>query len=120
MLLIIPGLMLLTRWYLAAPACVVERLGPRDSMRRSAQLTEGHRWKVFGGIVLLVIGSTIASQTITASFTVMGGAMLGLVGTLISGAISGAVTAIFVVVAYYELRVAKEGIDIDEIAAVFD
>jgi hypothetical protein len=89
-------------------------------MRRSAQLTEGHRWKVFGAIVLLYFGAGIAAQVVTASLTVIGGAMLGLVATLICGAVSAAFMAIVVVVTYYELRVAKEGVDIDQIAAVFD
>jgi hypothetical protein len=46
LLLIFPGLMLLTMWFVAAPACVVERLGPFRSMGRSAELTKGHRWKI--------------------------------------------------------------------------
>jgi hypothetical protein len=120
MLLIIPGLILMTRWYIAVPACVVERLGVRASMKRSADLTKGHRWKVFGAMVLMYLGAGMASQVVTTSFTAMGGQMFGLVGTLIIQSITGAFAAIFVVVTYYELRVAKEGVDIDQIASVFD
>ena len=120
MLLIIPGLILMVRWYIAAPACVVERIGPRASMKRSAELTKGHRWKVFGAIILLYMGAGIATQVVTTSFTTMGGPMLGLAGSLIAQSITGAFVAIFVVVTYYELRVAKEGVDIDQIASVFD
>jgi hypothetical protein len=47
-LLIVPGLILLAMWYVSTPACVVEQLGPFDSMARSSQLTKGHRWKIFG------------------------------------------------------------------------
>ena len=120
MLLIIPGLILMTRWYIAAPACVVERVGPLASMRRSAELTKGHRWKVFGAMILMYLGTGTASQVLTTSFTTMGGPMLGMVGSLIAQSVTGAFVAIFVVVTYYELRVAKEGIDIDQIASVFD
>src|SRR6202020_2425597 len=35
MLLIFPGLMLFTMWFVATPACVVGRLGPFRSMGRS-------------------------------------------------------------------------------------
>lgn len=120
LLFVIPGLILLTRWYIAVPACVVERVGVRASMKRSAQLTKGHRWKVFGAMILLWIAASIANQVVTTSFAVMGGQMFGLVGTLIIQSITGAFSAIFVVVTYYELRVAKEGVDIDQIASVFD
>src|SRR6266852_3996446 len=44
LLLFIPGLILLTMWFVATPVCVVEQLGPFRSMGRSSQLTKGHRW----------------------------------------------------------------------------
>jgi len=51
-----PGLIVFTMWFVATPACVVERLGPFRSMGRSRQLTKGHRWKIFGTIVLIFVG----------------------------------------------------------------
>jgi hypothetical protein len=120
MLLLVPGLMLLTRWFVAVPVCMVERVGPVDSLRRSSQLTAGHRWKVFGTILLLYIGAGIVSQIITVTMAAIGGSMLALLGSLIWNTIWGAFFATFVVVTYYELRSAKEGIDIEQIAAVFD
>ncbi len=48
------------------------------------------------------------------------GAPLALVGSLIWNGIWGAFYAIAVVVTYHDLRVAKEGIDIEQIASVFD
>src|SRR5262249_35243801 len=56
-LLIIPGLILYTMWFVALPACVVERLGPWSSLRRSRELTKGHSWKLFGLALLLIIGA---------------------------------------------------------------
>jgi hypothetical protein len=52
-LLVIPGLILFTRWSLAVPAVVLEGRSPRDAMRRSSELVKGHGWKVFAifGIV---------------------------------------------------------------------
>jgi hypothetical protein len=46
-LLIIPGLWLLTRWSLFAPAVVRERLGPLAALRRSNELVQGHFELVF-------------------------------------------------------------------------
>jgi hypothetical protein len=39
---------------------------------------------------------------------------------VVPNAIVGSLTAVFSGVAYYQLRVAKEGIDIEQLAAVFD
>src|SRR5262247_418116 len=54
-LLMIPGLILYAMWFVAVPACVVERLGPWTSLRRSRDLTKGHRWKLCGLTLLLII-----------------------------------------------------------------
>src|SRR5215211_7442792 len=46
-LLVIPGLWLLARWSLIAPAIVRERLGPVAALRRSNELLRGHFELVF-------------------------------------------------------------------------
>ncbi len=50
----------------------------------------------------------------------MGGTFLAGIGSLIWNGIWGAFYAIAAVVSYHDLRVAKEGINIEQIAAVFD
>jgi hypothetical protein len=117
--LIFPGLMLMTMWYVATPACVVERLGPWNSMMRSAALTKGHRWKVFGLVIVLSIIGLIGSGMVEA-MAVGVGTTIGMVLKLIWSAFYGAYSAIVVVVIYHDLRVAREGVDTDQIAAVFE
>jgi hypothetical protein len=46
-LLVVPGLILFTRWSLAVPAVMLEGRSPRDAMRRSTELVKGHGWQVF-------------------------------------------------------------------------
>jgi hypothetical protein len=120
LLFIIPGLIVFTMWFVATPACVVEQLGPFRSMGRSSQLTKGHRWKIFGVMILLFIAAGIVTQLIDVILAAVGGSMLALIGDLIWNGVWGAFYAIFVVVTYHDLRVAKEGIDIEQIASVFD
>ncbi|HWP26335.1 MAG TPA: hypothetical protein VNL39_08340 [Xanthobacteraceae bacterium] len=120
MLFIIPGLILLTMWFVGVPACMVEQLGPWQSLKRSSQLTKGHRWKLFGAILLVYLAAAIISQVITLVFTAVAGFFIGLVATLAWNTVWGAFFATFVVVTYYELRSAKEGVDVEQIAAVFD
>jgi hypothetical protein len=120
MLLIVPGLILLTMWFVATPACVVEQLGPIKSMRRSSQLTKGHRWKVFGLILLVAVLGSVVVGVINLGFELMAGPILALISGLVLNGIWGAFYAIAVVVTYHDLRAAKEGTSTEQIAAVFD
>jgi hypothetical protein len=118
-LLIIPGLILLSMWLVGVPACVVERRGPWESLRRSRELTKGHRWKVLALALLLPIVSLGASP-IESMLTAAAGPIAGLVGQLIWTGIWAAFSAVALTITYYDLRVIKEGVDIEQIAGVFD
>jgi MFS family permease len=120
MLLLVPGFILMTMWFVATPACVVEQLGPFASMGRSRALTKGHRWKIFGMMLLVLFAGGIVSAVVGAILGLTGSTVVVTLGTLIWNGVWGAFYAIFVVVTYHDLRVAKEGIDIHQIAAVFD
>ncbi len=61
-LLVVPGLILFTRWSLAVPAVMLEDRPPRDAMRRSAELVKGHGWQVFTVFV------TVTAAAFGASF----------------------------------------------------
>jgi hypothetical protein len=118
--LFFPGLMVITMLFVAMPVCVVERLGPIKSMGRSARLTKGHRWKVFGIWLAMTIVTVIAQSILVGVARAIGGTVLALVASLLWGAVYGAFYAILVVVTYHDLRVAKEGVNTDQIASVFD
>jgi uncharacterized membrane protein len=131
LLLIVPGIMLALRWSVAVPACVVENQGPLTAMRRSAELTRGHRWKIFGMFLLvlvivlvvsLIVGLIIGVATgFVAVATGSAGVLVASkVGSWIGQAIYTAYGNIVLVMLYHDLRVAKEGVDTDQIAAVFD
>ena len=57
---------------------------------------------------------------IPKAFTAFGGPAVGLILELVWDALTGAFNAVMVVVTYHDLRVAKEGVDTDQIASVFD
>ncbi len=118
-LLVFPGIMLFVMWYVAVPVCVVERAGPITSMGRSRQLTKGYRWKVFGMLLLVGLFQMVGAGVI-AGMSYTAGTAVGLIVNLIWTAIVSAFSAVLAVVAYHDLRVAKEGVDTDQIAAVFE
>jgi hypothetical protein len=118
-LLIIPGLILYTMWFVGLPACVIERLGPWTSLRRSRELTKGHRWKLFG-LALLLIVTSLGGSLIQFGLIGVASPVFGLVGRLIWKGIWGAVATVVIAVTYHDLRIAKEGGDIEQIGVVFD
>jgi len=118
-LLIVPGIILMLMWYVALPACVVERIGPVESLGRSAALTKGHRWKILGLILLVAIVGGVIGGVIGAVAVISGHIGLAIVQYLVQVFVS-LYSAILVIVLYRDLRVAKEGIDTEQIAAVFD
>jgi hypothetical protein len=107
-------------WFVAVAACVVERRGPFAAMKRSNQLTKGHRWRIFGLLLLLVLVSMLASVLIGLILRPLGSTILIFIVNLVWSASWGAYYAVSVAVSYHDLRVAKEGIDIEQIASVFD
>jgi hypothetical protein len=117
--LLILFLIFFTRWFVALPACVVERLGLGTSLLRSRDLTKGHRWKIFG-LVLLLLLLSLVSPLLTLALPAVGGETLAIVGSLIWTAIEGAISSVIIAVTYHDLRAAKEGIDLEQIAAVFN
>src|SRR3954452_581231 len=54
-LLIIPGLILLTIWAVAAPVMVIEHPGVFAALGRSRDLVRGYGWPVFGTIVIAAL-----------------------------------------------------------------
>jgi hypothetical protein len=54
-LLIVPGLVLLTWWIVIVPVLVLEDRGVLEAFGRSRELVRGHAWDVFGTIVLTIL-----------------------------------------------------------------
>jgi hypothetical protein len=120
-LLLVPGVIVVTMLFVAAPVCVVERLGPFSSMERSAQLTKGHRWKIFGLLLLALVPTAIVGVMFdTLDEMADAGGVLASVGQVMADAIWGAVYAVVVIATYHELRAVKEGVDTAQLAAVFE
>ena len=120
LLLIVPGLIAYTVYSLTLPACVVEKLGPVESMSRSAELTRGYRWPIFGalfavGVVELIAGAVIGATTRHADTALLYSGLLFVASTLFR-----AYESVLIAIIYHDLRVVKDGIDLEDIAGVFD
>ena len=127
-LLFVPGLILATMWAVAIPVAVVEERGVTASLSRSQELTSGRRWRVFGAYLvaglITVLGGAIVGGCVIA---VIAGIQLNRVpcpqiglARIFVGAEPRLSPPRAVATLYYYLRREKEGVEIHEIAAVFD
>jgi hypothetical protein len=87
-LIIVPGLILLTFWSVGAPAIVVEGAGPIDAFGRSWNLVRGEAWPVFGVLLLVFLIVVVVGAVLSA----IGGA-IGVAGFIVGAIIAAAVTA---------------------------
>ncbi len=123
---VIPGVFLLVAWIVAIPALMTEDLRGRHALGRSYRLVQGRWWPTLG---LSVIGLLIAAfiegviQTIF-SLTLLSDAgdsvlfllTIGAIATTLGALVSTPLVAAFRTVLYFDLRVRKEGFDLELLA----
>jgi len=103
-LLIIPGLVLLTWWCLIVPVIVLEGKRVGESFSRSRELVRGHGWTVFGIIILAVLASAIASGLIQGIFSFLRPFLRYWIGGAIANAIVDPFLAVALTLMYFHLR----------------
>jgi hypothetical protein len=102
-LLIVPGLILLTIWAVAAPVVVLEHPGATAALGRSRELVRGNGWQVFGvifvlGILVLIVALLLELAAASA------GTGLGIVVEVIVGVLTAPLSALAAAVLYFELQ----------------
>ena len=102
-LVIVPGLILITIWSVAAPVVVLEHPGVFASLRRSRELVRGNGWQVFGVILLLYIVVGVVSFIIEG-IAESAGSGVGIVVRVIVGVLTAPLAALAASVLYFELR----------------
>lgn len=126
-LLIVPGVMLMVMWSVAVQSVVAEDVGVFDAFARSRELTKGHRWKVFGLMLLLMVLAILASMVVTVILGVFLSVgdisplspMLLIPQTIVSSVIM-AVWGCALASLFISLREAQEGPQVDALAQVFE
>lgn len=120
-------LVLYLMWWLFPVTLMIERNSLFSAMARSSQLNRGQRWRVFGlfvvtglAIVLLVWGmATVLHVPIALVPTVPMLTVSGMAVSLMYGVFT-TFYAVLATVAYYHLRLEKDGPFPDDAVAVFD
>jgi hypothetical protein len=130
-LLVIPGLIVICGLALTVPALVVESAPPMDALGRSWTLTRGYRLRMFGLFLLIFLLILVPYIAVMGAFGVAS-AMLASTGAkgvsttiLLAGTVVAAIVQLLLsplyqaalVIAYYDLRVRKEGFDLEVLAS---
>lgn len=125
-LCLVPGVYLYVSWITAPVTIMVEDEGATGALGRSRDLVSGRWGSVFGVLVVLFILqfiiSAILGAIIGAGSIIQGGALTA--GQLAASQVASTVTSILVqpflavviTVVYFDLRVRKEGFDLDQLA----
>ncbi|NEX91597.1 hypothetical protein [Caulobacter sp. 17J65-9] len=127
LLLIVPGIMLSVAWAVAAPVLVVEQRGVTETFGRSADLTRGNRWAIFGlGVAYLVVTWLVGAMLggVAGVIGMIGGPTGQVLGSALGQGVASVFTSLVgtagIAAIYYELRSAKEGVGVEALASVFD
>jgi hypothetical protein len=118
-------------WAVAAPALLLENLGVFASLRRSYGLVRGNFWRVVGIGVLTAVIAYIIRQVFSIPFAVIGlgvtsfnqnsqelsglvtQVLIADIGTVLAGAVLFPFTAGVTALLYLDLRMRREGLDVD-------
>ena len=103
LLLIVPGLILLTWWALIPPSIVLENRGVFESFGRSRELVRGHGWNVFGVLIITYLLSAVISGVIRAIFTPLPDYVGTYIGDVIGGSIVAPFSALAITLMYFRL-----------------
>lgn len=128
--LVIPGIYLAIRWVVASVTVILEDRGPTSALGRSAELVRGRWWPVFGVMLLgliiqFVIGAIVGAILGAVIFASDDPNSAGLLAVsaiidLLIGIFLQPFLAVLVTVIYFDLRVRKEGFDLDRLADQLD
>nr|MBA3747921.1 hypothetical protein [Solirubrobacterales bacterium] len=124
-LFILPGIWLYIAWAFAMPVLLAEGIRGRKALGRSFGLVKDRWWRTFGVIALGFLLSSITSSIVQAAFLIgiifdSGNDLLVLVLSAFSGIAGLMITTPFqsalLAVVYFDLRVRKEGFDLELLA----
>ena len=107
-LLIVPGLVLLTWWVLIIPVIVLEGRSAGESFGRSRELVRGYGWNVFGVIVLTLLLLIAFRIVLDLVLFPLSNEIQGFVTELIVGTVATPFAVVAWTLLYYRLKGAKE------------
>jgi hypothetical protein len=107
LLLIVPGLILMTWWVLIIPVIALERSPAGAAFSRSRELVRGNGWSVFGVIVLTVLLLLGFEMVLAIVLAPLADWLQSAVASVVSGTLTAPFIALVWTLLYLRLRQAK-------------
>ena len=107
-LIIVPGLYLITIWAVIVPVIVLEQSGALASFGRSQRLVRGNGWHVFGTLVLVYIIMLVVGIILGLIFSALPHSLANGLSSIISGTLIAPFLALVVTLVYYRLSATSE------------
>lgn len=108
LLLIVPGLVLLTWWILLIPVIVLEGRSAGEAFSRSRELVRGYGWSVFGVIVLTILVVIAFNIVLSILLLPVSDWLQSFISNVVSGTVVTPFVALTWTILYFRLRAAKE------------
>lgn len=105
---------------LTIQVCVVERLSATGSIRRSLELTKGCRRQIFILLLICFIADLFVGRIIRNIDSATGGLMVVGIVSVAMEITARAFMFVVLSVLYYDIRNAREGVNIETLSDVFD
>lgn len=119
-LLLVGAIFFAVRFYFAVVVVVVEGERGTEALRRSWRLVKGSTWRVLGIIIVVLIISGIVSLILAVPFTILTEATqvlaFAILGDVLASVVVAPFTAIAFILLYFDLRIRKEGYDLEVLA----
>jgi hypothetical protein len=106
-LLIVPGLFLLTIWSMLIPVIVLEGRSTGEAFTRSREVVRGNGWSVFGLVIVTFLLVAIASAVIRAVFAPLPDFLDAWLGGLVAHSVTVPFAAAALTTAYFALTRAE-------------
>jgi hypothetical protein len=107
LLLIVPGLVLMTWWAVIIPVIVLERTSAGEAFGRSRELVRGYGWNVFGVIVLTILLLIGVGIVLGIVLTPLADWLRSSVSNIVTGTLTAPFIALVWTLLYLRLRQAK-------------
>lgn len=131
LLLVVPGILVALMYSLTTPVAVLEDRTISESLPRSAELTKGHRGRIFVIYLLFFVLTLIVSWLwqIPAAMLIAGFGrgrptfttdVVSQVGAFLTSVLIGSIPTIALTLVYYDVRVRKEAFDLQHMMQQLD
>ena len=108
-LVIVPGLILLTFWSLIVPCIVIGESPAMASFGRSWRTVRGFAWHVFGTYILVFLILIVVQAVLAAIFSALPLSGRSFISDIVAGTLISPFIAIVVSLVYYRLTAAHAG-----------